>query len=335
MKAIEVDHLRRTYILEKGPWFRRSRRTVEAVRDLSFEVAEGELFGMLGPNGAGKTTTIRILTTLLYPTAGRAAVLGLDVVGHARDLRRRIGIVFGGERGLYGRLSARDNLRYFANLYGLVTREARPRIDHVLEAVGLSQRSDDRVDTYSRGMKQRLHLARALLHDPAVLFLDEPTLGLDPIGAREIRQLVKELRSSGRTVLLTTHYMFEADELCDRVAIIDRGALLALEPPDRLRGQAPDLYLVEIELEGAVDGAVEALQRVAGSEAVIACSERNAQPLLQIRSRRGRDLVKAIPPSLGGARVRAIQVREPTLEDVYVRLIEAAHGGRLPLEAGA
>src|ERR671939_1361312 len=202
--VIEALDLRRTYRTTTGT-LRRRPLEVEAVRGVSFDVPEGELFGLLGPNGAGKTTTIKMLITLLLPTAGSARVLGHDVVADPREVRKRIGYVFGGDRGLYERLSARDNLRYFAELYGVSGKAQRARIDEVLELVGLSGREQERVEGYSRSMRQRLHIARGILHDPEVVFLDEPTIGVDPVGARDLRQTI-----SG--------HMFEADSLCDRIA---------------------------------------------------------------------------------------------------------------------
>ena len=176
-----------------------------------------------GPNGAGKTTTIKMLITLLIPTSGTARVLGHDVVKDAKWVRQRIGYVFGGDRGLYERLSALDNLRYFAELYGVDPKVQRTRIHELLELVGLDGREKERVEGYSRGMRQRLHIARGILHDPPVVFLDEPSIGVDPVGARELRSMIAGLRDAGKTVLLTTHYMFEADELCDRIAVVARG----------------------------------------------------------------------------------------------------------------
>src|SRR5919108_856237 len=192
MAAIEAADLRRTYKTHTGT-FRRRAKEIEAVRGISFAVEPGELFGLLGPNGAGKTTTIKMLITLLIPTSGSANVLGYDVVKDAREVRKRIGYVFGGERGVYERLSGLDNLRYFAELYGVPAREQRRRIAELLDLVGLTGREKERVEGYSRGMRQRLHVARGLLHDPPVLFLDEPTIGVDPVGAREIRQTVGAL----------------------------------------------------------------------------------------------------------------------------------------------
>ena len=199
--AIDIADLRRTYRTTTGT-VRRRRLEIEAVRGISLRVEPGELFGLLGPNGAGKTTTIRVLCTLLLPTSGKVSVLGLDVVDHPREVRRQIGYVFGGDRGLYDRLSALDNLRYFADLYALEPRRQRRRIDEVLELVGLQGRGKERVEGFSRGMRQRLHLARGLLHDPPALFFDEPTIGVDPVGAREVRQLVVELAWATAAFLL-------------------------------------------------------------------------------------------------------------------------------------
>jgi len=230
MAVVEASDLRRSYHSRTGI-LKREKKIVEAVRGVSFGIEQGELFGLLGPNGAGKTTTIKMLITLLLPTGGSATVLGQDVGRAPRAVRRHIGYVFGGDRGLYERLSALDNLRYFSELYGVPAREQRQRIGDLLEMVGLTGREKERVEGFSRGMRQRLHIARGLLHDPEVLFLDEPTIGIDPVGARELRATIAALREQGKTILLTTHYMFEADELCDRIAVIRDGQIVAEARP--------------------------------------------------------------------------------------------------------
>ena len=236
---------------------KRITREIVAVDDVSFGIQEGELFGLLGPNGAGKTTTVKMLTTLLIPTSGAASVKGFDVVAQAEEVRKRIGFIFGGERGLYWRLSGIDNLRYFASLYSIDPDITRKRIPYLLEMVGLNGRGDEKVQGYSRGMKQRLHVARTLLHDPAVLFLDEPTLGLDPVGAREFRQVILDLQSEKKTILLTTHYMFEADALCNRIAVINHGRIIALDTPAGLKTHVRDLNVVEVETFGAPESALD------------------------------------------------------------------------------
>lgn len=212
------------------------RKTITAVEDVSLEVNEGELFGLLGPNGAGKTTLVKLLCTLLLPTRGRASVCGHDVVNEAERVRRVVGVVLGGERALYWRLTARENLWFFSQLYDMPGDLAARRIDELLEMVGLSDRADDRVENYSKGMKQRLHIARGLLNDPEVILMDEPTIGLDPAAARDIRSLIRNLTSKqGKTIVLTTHYMYEADELSDRVGILNRGRIIALDTPANLK----------------------------------------------------------------------------------------------------
>ncbi len=243
--AIEAASLQKTFITRSGLWKQRKKLT-HAVQDVSFAVERGELFGLLGPNGAGKTTTVKMLTTLLLPTGGTARVLGLDVRTQAAEVRKRIGFAFSGTRGVYGRLTAIQNLQYFAELYSLEAHVSRKRIPELLEVVGLTGRGDERVETYSSGMVQRLHMARALLHDPDVLFLDEPTVGIDPVGARELRQTVRSLIALGKTILLTTHYMAEAEELCRRIAIIKQGRIVALDSPEALKRRVSGNSVIEI-----------------------------------------------------------------------------------------
>jgi ABC-2 type transport system ATP-binding protein len=319
MAAIEARGLRRTYKTSTGV-FRRRTLEVEAVRGVSFEVAEGELFGLLGPNGAGKTTTIKMLITLLIPTAGTARVLGLDVVKDSREVRKRIGYVFGGERGLYERLSALDNLRYFAELYAVPGREQVPRIAELLELVGLAGREKERVEGYSRGMRQRLHIARGLLHDPPVVFLDEPTIGVDPVGARELRATIAGLTDAGKTVLLTTHYMFEADELCDRIAVINRGEIVAEGTPRTLKEIVAERTVVEIEAYGISDDAISRLREAPGVTSV-SVEERDQSQVLLVQSPKGLELTQSLLGLLDGATIGRVAAREPTLEDAYVALV--------------
>ncbi|HSL65793.1 MAG TPA: ABC transporter ATP-binding protein [Gaiellaceae bacterium] len=319
MAVIEADGLRRTYRTTTGV-LRRRALDVEAVRGVSFAVERGELFGLLGPNGAGKTTTIKMLITLLIPTAGTARVLGHDVVAEAREVRRRIGYVFGGERGLYERLSALDNLRYFAELYGVPARAQRPRIDELLELVGLKGREKERVEGYSRGMRQRLHIARGLLHDPEVVFLDEPTIGVDPVGARDLRATIGGLVAGGKTVLLTTHYMFEADALCDRIAVIAKGEIVAEGTPRQLKDLVADGRVVEVEIFGGANEHLDAVRHLDGVRAA-SVEEREQAQLLVVQTEVGAELTHAILSSLNGVSVGRVSSREPTLEDAYVQLV--------------
>jgi len=319
VNAIEVSHLRRTFSSQLGV-IKRTTREVVAVEDVSFEAQEGELFGLLGPNGAGKTTTIKMLTTLLIPTLGSASVKGFDVVAQANEVRKRIGFIFGGERGLYWRLSGIDNLRYFASLYNLDYDVTKKRIPYLLDMVGLNGRGEEKVQGYSRGMKQRLHVARTLLHDPDILFLDEPTLGLDPVGAREFRQVILGLQSEKKTILLTTHYMFEADALCDRIAIINHGRIIASDTPSGLKTHVSDLNVVEVETFGAPESVIEKIRALPFADAV-SVEEQGQKQMLLIQTSRGAEAVPDVMSALEGLKVGRVIVREPTLEDAYVRLV--------------
>jgi ABC-2 type transport system ATP-binding protein len=317
--AIQTQALQKTYRTARG-FIRRTRVENIALTGIDLKIAKGELFGLLGPNGAGKTTMVKILTTLLIPTSGTARVLGHDVVTDVDRVRRRIGFVFGGERGLYWRLSGLDNLRYFADLYRIPPSVSRRRIPELLERLGLKGREHERVELYSRGMKQRLHLARGLLHDPEVLFLDEPTIGLDPVGARDLRELVRSLAESGKTIFLTTHYMFEADEVCDRIAVINKGSIVASGTPASLKRGVEDLGVVEFEVEGMPDARADALRRLEGVTSVIV-TNRELTQVVTLHCTRPGELVTQLSTLLEGLRFREVTVREPTLEDAYVRLV--------------
>jgi ABC-2 type transport system ATP-binding protein len=274
-------------------------------------------------NGAGKTTTIKMLITLLLPTSGSARVLGFDVVKDARKVRERIGYVFGGDRGFYERLPALDNLRYFAELYGVPPREQKKRIAELLDLVGLTGREKEKVEGYSKGMRQRLHIARGLLHDPPVIFLDEPTIGVDPVGARELRATIASLTEAGKTVLLTTHYMFEADALCDRIAVIAKGQIVATGSPAELKRLVSEGTVVEIETFGAPQETIDALQEIPGVVS-IAVEEREQAQVLVVQSREGEVSTQALLARLTDVRVGRVSGREPSLEDAYVQLVSGS-----------
>ena len=309
--AVEVDGLRREFQTGKG--FRKRSRPVVALDGVSLEIAQGEVVGLLGPNGAGKTTLVKILSTVLLPTSGTARVLGHDIVDETAAVRPLIGIVFGGERGLYTRLTARQNLHYWAALYKVPTPLGRQRTDELLETLGLAERADEAVETFSRGMKQRLHLARGLINDPPVLFLDEPTTGMDPVAAREFRTLVRDLRRQGRTVFLTTHDMAEAEALCDRVALIDRGALLAVERPKVLAEWITSFE--RIDVEGAPPELLQELASLPGITEVTETAGGGAR--IQVTSREATGLVLQ---RLVACDVRTIRTSMPSLEEVYVHV---------------
>jgi ABC-2 type transport system ATP-binding protein len=222
--VIEIKDLTRTYRK------RRSSNEVVALDRINLTIFDGQIHGLLGPSGAGKSTLIKILSTMLVPTSGSVSILGYDVVSRPQPIRAAVGVVMGGERGLYTRVSARQNLMFWAALYHLDRATAVRRCADLLHLVGLGEWSDDPVERYSRGMKQRLHLARGLLHNPRILLLDEPTSGMDPAAAYDFRELIRELQRHGRTILMATHDMAEAEDLCGHVSLIDRSRLMLTEP---------------------------------------------------------------------------------------------------------
>lgn len=309
--AIAVRALRRTY--RPGRGFRKRGAEVVALDGIDLTVPVGEVHGLLGPNGAGKTTLCKILSTVLLPTSGTAEVLGRDVVAHTAWVRPRIGIVFGGERGLHTRLTARQNLRHWAALYGLRDAEAKTRVQGLLERVGLADRADDPAEGFSRGMKQRLHLARGLVGDPAVVILDEPTTGMDPVAARDFRALVGELRDEGRTLLVTTHDMVEAESVCDRVTLIDHGRLLATETPAQLSRWISAFERVDVE--GVDDTVLDDIRSLDGVGAVTA-AEGGARIETVAEGTAG-EVVRRLVDS--GA--TSVRTSLPSLEEVYLHVI--------------
>ena len=308
MAAIDIQDVTRIFEPRK-----KRDEAVVALDSVSLAIPDGEIHGLLGPNGAGKTTLVKILSTVLVPTSGRAFVLGHDVVTETKAVRPRIGIVFGGERGLYWRLTGRQNLEYWGALYRLPTRLARMRAQELLERVGLADRADQRVEEYSRGMKQRLHLARGLIGDATVLFLDEPTTGMDPLAAREFRTLIAELSGEGRTILLATHDMVEAETVCDRVTLIDRGKIIATESP-RTLGRVISRFQ-RIDAEG-VDGRV--LDEIRALAGVSSVTEENGAVRIEVDEEGATQIVLE---RLVAARATSVKTSLPTLEEVYVRLI--------------
>jgi ABC-2 type transport system ATP-binding protein len=304
--AVEVDTISRVFEPRRRP-------RVVALDGVSLTIPEGEIHGLLGPNGAGKTTLVKILSTVLVPTSGRALVLGRDVVRETAAVRPLIGIVFGGERGLYWRLTGRQNLEYWAALYKLPARAGRERAQRLLARVGLEDKADARVETYSRGMKQRLHLARGLIGDARVLFLDEPTTGMDPLAAREFRTLIGELRGEGRTILLATHDMVEAEIVCDRVTLIDRGRIIATESP-RTLGRLISRFQ-RIDAEGATPELLSEIRRLPG---VASVSESEDGTRIEVD---GEGATRLVLERLVAGGVTSVRTSLPSLEEVYVSLI--------------
>jgi ABC-2 type transport system ATP-binding protein len=327
MAVIEAIELRRTYRTSTGV-IRRKPLEVEAVRGISFAVEQGELFGLLGPNGAGKTTLIKILTTLLAPTSGTAKVFGFDVEHETKRIRRIMNMVAGGEQSGYGILTVREQLWMFSQFYGMSSADGWKRSDALLERVGLGEKRLQRVSTLSTGERQKMNLARGLMNDPWILFLDEPTLGLDVEAARSLRELMVEWRAAvpGRTILLTTHYMAEADELCDRIAIVHKGRILAIGTSAELkrRVQRESIFRVELDrLEGGVGAIAHLPGVVKASTGVMSESQTDRQAVAVNLVLEEDGVLGAVVGALSarGSRILGLQKSEPTLEDVFVELV--------------
>jgi len=298
-----------------------------AVDQLDLEIAQGEIFGFLGHNGAGKTTTVRLLNGVLTRSAGAISVLGMDPDRDGAKIRARTGVLTE-TPALDDRLTARETLRYFAAMFGVPRARITPRVDELLERMDLAERGNDKVGSFSKGMRQRLALARTLLHSPEIVFLDEPTSGLDPVGAREVHQLIARLRRENRTVFLCTHNLFEAERLCDRMAILARGKVLAMGTLNELAGQLKHGHRTRIEIDG---------EQAATAQAALAdCWPSLQVELLEERGFAGvatvllvhgggRALVAQMVGVLSGAGVRIYRVEpdEPSLEDVYFQLEHA------------
>ena len=310
--VIAVEDLKKTY----KPKARKGVE-VKALEGISFQVPRGEFFGLLGPNGAGKTTTIGILTTRVLPTGGVARIEGMDVARNPVAVKRRIGVV-PQVNNLDRSLTAREILLFHAEYFGVAKHDREARAQQLLERFELAERADEKVTGFSGGMVQRLKIGRALMHDPAILFLDEPTTGLDPQSRHAMWDLLSELNTKGLTILLTTHYMEEADQLCRRTAIIDHGKLLALDSPAQLKRSVPGGYLIELQVRGGMpDSFATALRSLPGVVDVKPDQER-----VRIYADRAEGLLANAMrlASEQGVMVTDAHVAEPSLENLFLHL---------------
>jgi ABC-2 type transport system ATP-binding protein len=335
MLAVEAIELRKSYVTcRRRGLLRCEKQAVEALRGVSFTARRGEVLGILGPNGAGKSTLVKILATLLLPDSGTARIVGYDIVSEREEVRKHIGVMLSVERGFFLRLTGRENLKYFGMLYGLSGSQLERRVEEVLRAVGLAKHADKLYEELSLGMKARLGIARALLTDPDILILDEPTLGLDPVSARRVRSLIRDLAvSGGKTVLLTTHNMHEAESICDRVAILDEGRILAIDTVEELKRKVSDTAFLEIRVAGDYSGKLAAVLRGLNLH-VTARSDGSAGRLsIPVSVHSIEETLEAVLRTLrqAGLKVRGVSVREPSLEDVFVKLASrevSPHGRR-------
>ncbi len=322
--VIETRELVKRFEKREKRWgfISKKEKIITALDHINLKIKEGEIFGILGPNGAGKTTLIKVLSTLILPDEGKAFVNGYDVVKDDLNVRKSIGVVTGGERSIYWKLSARENLMFFADLYNVPKDIAKKQIDRLLKIMKLDNRADDFVEDFSSGMKMKIILARALVHDPPILMLDEPTIGLDPQFSIEIRKFIKETlnKELGKTILLTTHYMNEADYLCDRIALMDKGKIIVIDDPAslKLRIKKWDLLVFEVPVEYVEN--VRAI--VSNCDLVEKIETENHAKISIIRafSKNGFDALDSILDELRKIRIPHLNFRieNPTLEDVFM-----------------
>ncbi|MBP7032430.1 MAG: ABC transporter ATP-binding protein [Chloroflexi bacterium] len=321
MFAVETEALSRIYKIKKTR--KEPAHTLVALDNVNLTVNQGELFGLLGPNGAGKTTLIKVLTTLLAPSSGVARVNGLDVARQPEDIRRQINMVSGGETSGYGLLTVRENLWMFTQFYGIPSNQANARIMELLKIVSLEDRANTKSSNLSTGLRQKMNIVRGFMTDPTVLFLDEPTLGLDVGAARDVRRFVRQWVNEDRrrTLLLTTHYMVEAEEMCDRVAIINQGKILACDTPQRLKASLSTEGVFSIQVSALDEVDFEDLKQIAGLR---------QGTLKQIEGGAQLELVLADDSVLAslinfltakGSQITTLHKREATLEDVFISLV--------------
>lgn len=316
---VELDYLRKEFPRKQTKEDKQS--VFVAVDNVSCKVEKGEIFGLLGPNGAGKTTTIKMISSLLRPTSGSITVSGIDVVKQPTLALRHLGTVLTGERSVYWKLTGRENLEYFAALYGIPKKLAKSRINALLERFQLEKRADENVERYSTGMRQRVCLAKALIAEPDVLILDEPTAGLDPQSARNLRDIILEIKREGRTVLLTTHYMEEADQLCDRIAIIDHGAIISLDTPFNLKQRLADQRLFTVDTTHWEEAWSHFLIEQGAHNISTTFNERERLYNITLHLNGGLSTGEILTYLVNaGAGLLNFTSREPSLEDVFIHL---------------
>ena len=323
--SIRTTNLTRHYKVKADKKKGEAAKTLVALDGVNLEVYEGELFGLLGPNGAGKTTLIKILTTLLAPTGGEAYVDDLDVVKQSNTVRQRINMVSGGETSGYGVLKVRENLWMFSQFYGVTWKDANASIDEMLKIVELEDKANALVSTLSTGQRQRMNFCRGFITDPKVIFLDEPTLGLDVHAARIVRDFTKGWlqKHPDRTLLLTTHYMAEADELCDRIAIIDHGKVLACDTPANLKRMLQSQPIFEIDVSGITERTIPVLGEAPGVEHVTGEPDDSGSTYKLKFILKDESAISSVVQALTSqeASIRSLQKHEPTLEDVFIKLV--------------
>ncbi len=317
---IKIQNLSKTFISkERKKFLRPEKRTIHALKNINLDIYDGEIFGLLGPNGAGKTTLIKCLTTLLIPTEGTAWVNGFNLQKEENLVRASLGCMLMGERGLYWKLTGRENLEYFGALYHVPKEKRKERITYLADLLNMREFLDRTVETYSSGQKMITAFAKSLVNDAPILFLDEPTVTMDVHAARELRRIVKELNREGHTIIYTTHQMFEADELCQRVAIIDRGEIIALGTPAELKKslRVQDV----INLGGVIPkGVAEKIRAIPGVREAVIKDVKAGMSTLSVMCDNSRKILPKIMEVLleNDVQIEYIKPQDVTLEDVFI-----------------
>jgi ABC-2 type transport system ATP-binding protein len=318
---IKVEGISKKYITKtRMGLFKKEIKVVEALKELNLEIQPGEIFGLLGPNGAGKTTLIKILTTLLIPTEGKATVADYDIVDEANDVRRSVGCMLMGERGLYWKLTGRENLNLFGSLYRVPNDYKEKKIEWLVEVLELEEFIDRPVESYSSGQKMKVAFAKAMIHDAPVLILDEPTIAMDFAAARKLREIVKMLNKEGKTIIYTTHLMDEAQELCNRIAIIDHGEIIAIDTPENLIDELDqdDVITLAGEISEKTVKQIKSIEGVHDMSLVIKNGNEHYKIICVDHKKVLPGLITSITSN--GSVVNSINVEKPTLGDVFIKL---------------
>lgn len=324
---LKAENLGKVYHTSVGKgFFKREKVTVEAVKNLNLEIREGQIVGLLGINGAGKTTTIKMLSTLLAPTVGNISIDGMDAMKNATEVKKFINMVAGGERMIYWRLTGRENLWYYGQLYGVEEKVLKKRMEYLLELVGLTEKQDVPVERYSKGMKQRLQIARGLINDPRYIFMDEPTLGLDAAISKELREYVKQIAyKEGKSILLTSHYMQEVEELCEYIYILDHGTVIAQGTPKELAHLAREHKILCLELQSITDELHGDLNRICLSmekNCSIQLDEKNKAYTITSTKDLSTEIAKVLLQH--EVPIKKFYTQEPRLEDTIIKLSKGA-----------
>lgn len=323
---LQARNLNKEYKIKKGLLLKKRIETKEAVKDVSLSIEKGKIVGLLGINGAGKTTTIKMLTTMISPTSGSITFDSIDAVKNHMKAKEKINLITGGERNIYWRLTAKENLEYFGSLYGIKKKELNTRIDEILKIVDLDEQKDIPVEKYSKGMKQRLQIARGLINNPEYLFMDEPTLGLDIMISRSLHNYIKKLaKEENKGVLITTHYIFEAEELCDYIYVIDKGVIVAAGTPQEIKNMYTSKKTYIVKFEKMEENIINILEELEHKSNCIKTNNTNNSVTIKTESLDLQSLIGYF--NTNNIKINDIEIHDSSLEDALFEILGDAVGG--------